>query len=87
MIFNNPGWLWALFALFIPILVHLYNFRKYRKIYFSNVALLEDVQEETQKQSQLKRILILLSRMLAFAAVILAFAGTTSVPLIKISRL
>ncbi len=74
MTFNNPGWLWALFALLIPILVHLYNFRKYRKIYFSNVALLEDVQEETQKQSQLKRLLILLSRMLAFAACILAFA-------------
>lgn len=37
MIFANPIFLWGLLALLIPIAVHLFNFRRYRKVYFSNV--------------------------------------------------
>ena len=72
--FVNPGFLWGLFALIIPIIIHLFNFKRYKKVYFSNVRFLQELQSETKKQSQLKRWLLFLSRLLAFACIILAFA-------------
>ena len=74
MKFVYPEFLFALFAIAIPILIHLFNFRKFKKIYFSNVEFLKEVQQETQSKSQLKHLLILLSRILAIAFLVLAFA-------------
>lgn len=58
----------------IPIIVHLFNLRKYRKEYFSNTNVLKTILNETQKTSKLKKRLILASRLLAFLFIILAFA-------------
>jgi hypothetical protein len=74
MKFASPEFLYALFAIAIPILIHLFNFRKFKKIYFSNVEFLKEVQQETQAKSKLKHLLILLSRILAIIFLVLAFA-------------
>ena len=74
MQFVNPVFLFALGALAIPILIHLFNFRKYKKVYFTNIHFLQEIQQETKKQSQLRQLLILLARLLAVACLVFAFA-------------
>lgn len=74
MEFVNPGFLYGLFALSIPVIIHLFNFRRFKKVYFSNVAFIKELKLETQKQSRLKHLLVLLMRMLAIACIVLAFA-------------
>ena len=77
MIFANPIFLWGLLALLIPIAVHLFNFRRYRKVYFSNVERLSAVRSETRRTSTLRRWLVLLMRCLAIVGLVLAFAQPT----------
>lgn len=74
MAFYHPIVLWGLLALAIPIIIHLFNFRKHRKVLFSNTSLLLNIQFETKKQSRLKSLLVLLLRILAIAAIVFAFA-------------
>lgn len=74
MKFLYPEILWGLLALVIPILVHLFNFRRFKKVLFSNVDFLRDIKQETQSKSKLKHLLILISRLLAIASIVLAFA-------------
>ena len=73
MKFLYPEFLWALSLIAIPIIIHLFNFRKFKKLYFSDISLLKEVKEETKNRSQLKHLLILLSRILAISALVLAF--------------
>ncbi len=72
--FLYPEFLFALFAVAIPIIIHLFNFRRYKTVYFSNVRFLKNIKEETQSKSKLKHILVLISRILAITALVLAFA-------------
>ncbi len=74
MLFKNPGLLWFLFLLVIPILVHLLQLQKWKVEYFTNVKLLQQLQLQSQKNSQLKKWLLLLTRLLLLTAIILAFA-------------
>ena len=74
MKFAYPEFLFALFAVAIPIIIHLFNFRKFKKIYFSNVSFLREVKKESQSKSKLKHLLILASRILAITFLVLAFA-------------
>ena len=74
MQFKHPELLYALFALLIPIIIHLFQLRKFKKEAFTNVAFLKKVTSQTRKSSQLKKWLILTARMLLLAALILAFA-------------
>jgi hypothetical protein len=74
MKFVHPEILWAHAALAIPILVHLFNFRRFKKVLFSNVSFLQEIKHETKSKSKLKHLLILLSRMFAMSALIFAFA-------------
>lgn len=73
MQFLYPAFLWALTALSIPIILHLFYFRRYKKVYFSNLRFLREVKEETSARNRLRNLLILLSRLLAMAFIILAF--------------
>jgi hypothetical protein len=73
MLFKNPGLLWFLFLLVIPILVHLLQLQKWKVEYFTNVKLLQQLQLQSQKSSQLKKWLLLFSRLLLLTAIILAF--------------
>ncbi len=74
MNFLYPAFLAALAALLIPIIIHLFNFRRVKRVFFTNVAFLKEVKEETASRSKLKHWLVLLCRMLALAALVLAFA-------------
>lgn len=74
MQFVYPYFLFALIAIAIPIILHLFNFRKHKKIYFSNVAFLKEIQQETKAIQKLKHYLVLASRILAIAFLVLAFA-------------
>ena len=74
MQFLYPAFLWALTALSIPIILHLFYFRRYKKVYFSNLKFLREVTEETSARNRLRNFLILLARLLAMAFLILAFA-------------
>lgn len=74
MSFAYPVFLIALAAIAIPILIHLFYFRRYKKIYFSSVKWLQEVVKEQKKSGQLRERLILASRILAILALVLAFA-------------
>ncbi len=74
MQFKYPELLYALFLLLIPIIVHLFQLRKFQKVAFTNVAFLKNVAIQTRKSAQLKKWLTLITRLLLFAALILAFA-------------
>lgn len=74
MSFAYPGFLWALLSLAIPIIIHLFNFRRVQKVFFSNIRLLKQVKEETTKRRRIKHWLILLSRLLFLFFLVLAFA-------------
>ncbi len=70
----SPALLWALLALAIPILLHLFYFRRFKKVEFSNVRFLTEVKDETQRRSRIRNLIVLLLRLLAFAALVVAFA-------------
>ncbi|RXG32694.1 vWA domain-containing protein [Leeuwenhoekiella marinoflava] len=74
MQFKNPEILYALFLLLIPILIHLFQLRRFKKTPFSNVAFLEKIIQNTRKSSSLKKWLVLCTRILALGLLILAFA-------------
>jgi len=74
MQFKNPELLYALFLLLIPIIVHLFQLRKFKKEAFTNVAFLKQVQLQTRKSAVIKKWLILVIRMALLAAIIIAFA-------------
>jgi hypothetical protein len=74
MQFKHPELLYALLLLLIPIIVHLFQLRRFQKVDFTNVAFLKSVTIQTRKSSQLKKWLTLITRLLLLAAVILAFA-------------
>lgn len=74
MQFKHPELLYALFLLLIPIFIHLFQLRKFKKTPFTNVKFLKKVTLQTRKSSRLKKFLVLCSRLLLFAAIILAFA-------------
>lgn len=74
MKFLNPYILYALIGLLVPILIHLFNFRRYKTVYFSNVAFLKNIKKDSQSTSVLKHLLVLLCRLLVYTFIILAFA-------------
>ena len=75
MIFSSPVFLWALPILLIPILIHLFLFRRVKKIHFSNIRWITKVQDETKSQNRLKHLLILATRLMLLIFLILAFLG------------
>ncbi len=74
MSFAFPLFLWALTALAIPIIIHLFNFRRTTRILFSNTRLLQQVRQETTQKRKLKQYLILASRLLFIFFLVIAFA-------------
>jgi hypothetical protein len=74
MQFKHPEILYALLLLIIPIIVHLFQLQRFQKVLFTNVKFLKQIELQTRKSSRLKKWLILLTRLLAFTAIIFAFA-------------
>jgi len=74
MQFKHPELIWALFLLLIPIIIHLFQLRRFKKTPFTNVAMLQKVISESRKSNSLKKWLLLLTRLLLLACLIIAFA-------------
>ncbi len=74
MQFLYPGFLWGLLALAIPVIIHLFYFRRFKRIYFTNVKFLKEIKEETSSRNKLKNLLILAMRLAAVACLVFAFA-------------
>jgi hypothetical protein len=74
MTFLYPTYFWALFLLLIPIIIHIFKFRRYTTVYFSNVRALSQLKKEKKQQKHLKELLILASRLLAITFLVTAFA-------------
>ena len=73
MTFLYPSFLWALAALSVPVIIHLFNFRRTTRVYFSNTRFLKQVKEATSSKRKLKHYLILASRLLFLAFLVITF--------------
>ncbi|RME11570.1 MAG: hypothetical protein D6816_01935, partial [Bacteroidetes bacterium] len=74
MQFLYPTFLIAALAIAIPVIIHLFYFRRFKKVYFTNVKFLKEVKEETSARQKLRNLLVLLMRCLAVLALVFAFA-------------
>lgn len=74
MQFKHPEILYALFLLLLPIIIHLFQLRRFEKVPFTNVKFLKQVEIQTRKSSKLKKFLILCARLLALTGLVVAFA-------------
>jgi hypothetical protein len=74
MYFSNPYFLIGLIALVLPVIIHLFNFRRYKIFYFSNTRFLQELKQQTNKQSKIRKLIILSLRMLAITTLVFAFA-------------
>jgi hypothetical protein len=72
--FLYPLFLTAGAALAIPILIHLFNLRKYKTVMFPHTRFLKNIQLNSQKQSQVRYKALLAMRLLFLALLIMAFA-------------
>jgi hypothetical protein len=77
MTFLNPVVLLGLVAAGIPLIIHLINLRKPRRVDFSSLAFLEELRQQTMRKLKVKQWLLLALRTLAIAFLVLAFARPT----------
>jgi len=78
MTFLNPAILWGMFAVSIPIIIHIFNLKKTRKIEFSTLMFLKEIQETKQKRIKLKQLLILLCRIAFIIFIVFMFSNPLS---------
>ena len=64
MQFKHPELLYALFLLVIPIFIHLFQLRRFKKLEFSNLDFLKRVRIKTRKSSQvgIPRIVVFMNK-------------------------
>jgi hypothetical protein len=74
MKFVYPEFLWALTAISIPIIIHLFHFRRYKTLYFSSLKFLQYLDRQKKSVRTLKHWIILALRILALIFLVLAFA-------------
>lgn len=74
MQFLFPGFLVALLSLSIPIIIHLFYFRRFKRVNFTNVRFLKEIKEETSARSKLRNLLVLLARLFALGLLVLGFS-------------
>src|SRR5690606_35140918 len=74
MSFLYPQFLWAFLILAIPVIIHPFNFKRQKIVLFSDISLLKELNESRKSGVRLRDLILLILRLLAFSAVILAFA-------------
>lgn len=74
MLFRNPALLFGLLLLLVPVILHLFNLQRFETVKFTNVKFLKEIKENSQKRSKLKKWLLLFTRLLAIACLVLGFA-------------
>jgi hypothetical protein len=75
--FLNLAFLVGLVAAAVPIVIHLLNRRRVKRVKFSSLEFLDEVNKQRMRRINLRRILILILRTLAVLAVVVAFARPT----------
>ncbi|MCI0451385.1 MAG: BatA domain-containing protein, partial [Candidatus Latescibacteria bacterium] len=75
--FLNIAFLIGLVAAAVPIIIHLLNRRRVKRVKFSSLEFLNEVNKQRMRRINLRRILILILRTLAVLAVVIAFARPT----------
>ncbi|MCC6722407.1 MAG: BatA and WFA domain-containing protein [Bacteroidia bacterium] len=74
MQFVYPAFLFGLLAISIPVIIHLFNFRRFKKVVFTNIKFLKEVKQQSQKHKNIKHLLVLIARILAIVSLVFAFA-------------
>ena len=74
---SNSVFLWGLILLLLPLLVHLFQFRRIQKIYFSNVNFLKNINTSRIPRNKLKQLFVLIARLIFLLFFILAFTKPT----------
>jgi hypothetical protein len=74
MNFIAPFFLYGLSAIAVPIILHLVELRRARKIFFTNVSFIKEVKNITSRHRRLKQLLILLARISFIIFLVLVFA-------------
>jgi len=72
--FLNPLYLFALAAVAVPILIHIFSRRRVPEVPFSTIRFLSRSDRRSMMRINVRRLLLLLLRILAVALVALAFA-------------
>ena len=72
--YSSPLFLFGLFGIAVPVLIHLLTRRQQKKIQFSAVYLLAQSKKRSSRKPQPNRLLLLLARCLAIALFSLALA-------------
>ena len=77
MNFINPLVLFGLLAASIPVILHLLNLRKLKRIEFSSLRFLKELQKTKIRRLRLKQIILLILRTLLIIFAVIAFARPT----------
>lgn len=73
-LFTNPGILWALLGIAVPIWLHFYQRKSTTTFYFSDLRGLSLQNELSKGRNEWKKLLLLLIRILALICLILSFS-------------
>ena len=79
MSFLFPSALWGLFALLIPIIIHLFSLRKNRKIEFSSIQHIKAIKKESIRKIKLLQWMVMLLRMGIISSLVIMGSG----PIVK----
>jgi len=74
MNFKYPFFLYLLFAIIIPLIIHLINLRKHKKILFSNVKLLKSIKYKKSSYRKIKDIILMITRITTIIFLVFAFS-------------
>ena len=72
--FKYPHILYLLCLIIIPIIIHIFNFRKYKTLLFSNVLFLKNLIQDKKQKSKLENLLLLAIRILIYLLIVILFA-------------
>lgn len=84
MSFLNPIFLFALAAVGLPLVIHLLNLRKPKRVQFSTLAFFKELQKTTIRKIKIKRLLLLALRVLAIVCLAMVLARPFLPPTLSI---
>lgn len=75
MTFLNPLMFLGLGLIVVPLIIHLFNLRKARKVSFSSLMFVRQIEETEIRKLKLKELILLLIRILLITFLVLSFAN------------
>ena len=75
--FLQSYFLYALAAVSLPFLIHLFNRRRSKRVQFSTIYFLQQLQQKKMRRLKIRQLLLLLLRALVIAFVVMGFARPT----------